>query len=189
MDNTEKLVSNFNKFISVCNKVSCPDAVSKLADQLGERMVLSPRGLTAVDGGVPGGLLSFSLEVASISKKMAGHFTNTRSLVRVALFHELGKLGDLNNEMYIPQESDWHREKLGQNCKYNDDCKKMTVSHRSIWLLHNFGFKLSEDEYLSILTSQGMHLEENRFYGRSSHENELITSLQASRGIVLGKHN
>ena len=47
--------------------------------------------------------------------ELGAKFNLAKSLVKISLLHELGKLGDPENELYIPQDSDWHREKLGQN--------------------------------------------------------------------------
>ena len=38
----------------------------------------------------------------------------TEELVFAAINHDLGKMGDENNESYIPQTDKWRREKLGE---------------------------------------------------------------------------
>jgi len=189
VDQTEKLVDSFEKYTAVLSKVLDSNSVEKLSVLLGERLVLSPRGLTNQEGGTPGGLIDFSLSVASAAKSISRVVGDTKSLVKVALLHELGRVGDLENDLYIIQESDWHREKLGQNYKYNESCPKMSVSHRTLWLLNHTGVSLTRDEYLAILTAQGLHLNENQFYGYEGSKNSLIVGLQAARGIVLQTHN
>jgi hypothetical protein len=130
---------------------------------------MCPRGLTEEDGGNPGGLLEFSLATASVAKSLGATFGHTKSLVKVALLHELGKVGGLvdESELYLIQDSDWHREKLGHVYKYNDNCPKMNIAHRSLWLLSHFQFDLSREEWAAINVSQGLHLPENQFYARS----------------------
>ena len=110
--------------------------------------------------------MSFSLSAASIAKSLSPTFGNTKSLVKVALLHELGKIGGLSidEDLYLIQESEWHREKLGQVYKYNDKCSKMNTAHRTLWLLSHFGVELSREEWVAINVSQGMHLQENQFY-------------------------
>ena len=166
-------------------KVGDPPAVERLSESIGERLVLAPRGLTAEDGGVPGGLLEFSLAVASAAKSMSKHFGSVKSLVKVSLLHELGKLGDLQEgaELFIPQESDWHREKLGQMYKYNDACSKMNVAHRTLWMLSHLGFELTREEWMAINVSQGLHLQENQFYATSI--DGIAAGLLAARSSVL----
>ena len=107
--------------------------------------------------------------------------------MKVSLLHEIGRIGDLDHDLYVAQDSDWHREKLGQHFKYNDNCPKMSISHRTLWLCSYLNIDLTQDEYLSIVTSQGLHLPENQFYGNLN--NPIISGLQASRGIVLSTNN
>ena len=189
IEQTEKLVNSFEKYISVLSKVADKHLVENISEKFGERLVLSPRGLTEKDGGNPGGLIDFSLSVASASKSISSVIGDTKSLVKVSLLHELGRIGDLENDLYVPQDSDWHREKLGQNYKYNENCPKMSISHRTLWLLNNCGAILNREEYLAILTSQGLHLNENQFYGQEANRNPIIIGLQAARGVALQAHN
>ena len=141
-------------------KVAGTPATSRLSEVCGESLVLAPRGLTEDDGGRPGALIKFSLNVASAAKTLSSHFGDTKSLVKVSLLHELGKLGDVTegNELFIMQESDWHREKLGQMYKYNEACSRMNVAHRTLWLTSQLGFELSREEWMAINVSQGLHL-------------------------------
>ena len=89
-----------------------------------------------------------------------------RSVVKVALLHDLGKVGDLKYDHFIPQDSDWHREKLGAHYKFNDekDLQKMAVAHRTLYLLQHFGIQISQNEWLAIQLASGFHFEENRWY-------------------------
>jgi len=166
MKNSEQLVSQYEKYISVLKKVLDPDIVDNLISDLGDRLLMCPRGLTEDTGGVPGGLLEFTLGVAGTIKKMGAAKGNTKSLVKVALLHELGKVGflDEGSDLYLIQDSDWHRDKLGHVYKYNDKCEKMNIAHRTLWLLSQYGIKLTKDEWLAINVSQGLHLSENQFY-------------------------
>jgi len=185
-DNTEKIIKNYEKYSSVLKKVIPAGSVSSLEENFGERLAVAPRGTTEKDGGYPGALVEFSLEVASAIKKISSHFGDPKPLIRVALLHEIGKIGDYSEDLFIPQDSEWHREKLGQNYKYSENCLKMLTSHRTIWLLNNLSIQLTPEETLSILTSQGLHLDENKFYGRGNYS--IISALQAARAIVLNSN-
>jgi hypothetical protein len=107
------------------------------------------------------------------------------SILKVGLLHDIGKVGDLENEYFIEQDSDWHIEKLGQVYKFNDKIDKMSISHRSIYILQRFGVTLSKDEWLAIQLAQGSHFEENRFY--VDNEPTLAILLQISKKV--SKHN
>jgi hypothetical protein len=185
--NAENLIEQFEKYCNILKRVTSDDAVERLVEALGERLVLAPRGLTLEDGGLPGNLINFSLRVAGAAKTMCENFQfeDPKSMVKVALLHELGKVGALEHgsDLYIEQDSDWHREKLGQMFKYNDACPKMNVAHRTLWILSALGFDLSREEWMAINISQGLHLQENQFYATSI--DGLAAGLLASRLTVL----
>ena len=181
----EELVSQYDKYCEILGKVSSPASVEKLNTTFGERLALAPRGLTEEDGGAAGELVGFSLRVASVAKTLSSSFGHTKSLVKVALLHELGKLGGPSSEedLFISQDSDWHRDKLGQMYKYNENCPKMNTAHRTLWILSHLGFDLTREEWVAINVSQGMHLPENQFYGRSL--NPIAAGLLSARLFVL----
>lgn len=185
MKNTEQLVSQFEKYCDVLSKVVGSKSATRLCDELGERLLMCPRGLTEKDGGSPGELITFSLEVASQAKKLASTYGNTKSLVKVALLHELGRLGglDAGHDLYLVQDSEWHREKLGQTYKYNDSCPKMNISHRSLWILSHYGIEITREEWVAINIAQGMHLPENQFYANALES--ISAGLLAARLSVL----
>ena len=169
MKDSTQLVNQFEKYCDVLKKVIGSEPAKDLCETLGERLLMCPRGLTEDDGGAPGELIAFSLEVASAAKNLSKTFGNTKSLVKVSLLHELGKIGglDVDEDLYLIQESEWHREKLGQVYKYNDKCPTMNIAHRTLWLLSHFGIDLSREEWVAVNVSQGMHLPENQFYAKS----------------------
>ena len=124
----ENLIKQYEKYCEVLKKVISEDAVTSLTEAIGERLVVCPRGTTLDDGGAPGALVDFSLKVATTAKAMSKHFGDTKSLVKVSLLHELGKLGDLEEgkDLFVPQESEWHQEKLGQMFKYMPENERST---------------------------------------------------------------
>ena len=36
------------------------------------------------------------------------------SILKVGLLHDIGKLGTVDHDLFVDQDSSWHREKLGQ---------------------------------------------------------------------------
>ena len=187
-NDTEKTMKSIESYFSILSKVLTKKELSCLEKSDVTRLALCPRGLTESEGGVPGGLVSFSLDVALTGKSLAEFYSvEPKSIVKVALFHELGRMGNLFDEsesLYLDQESSWHQEKLGQYYKYNDKCQRMNVGHRTLWMLNELGIKLDYDEWVSIAVSQGLHLPENAFYGGSKLP-KLALLLQAARNIVL----
>lgn len=183
MKDLEQFVKQFEKYCDVLKKVIGTSSTDRLATMLGERLLICPRALTETDGGHPGALVEFGLEVASAAKALSSTFGNTKSLVKVSLLHELGKVGDIDNELYLVQESDWHRDKLGQVYKYNVDCPKMNIAHRTLWFLSHLQIELTREEWVAINVSQGLHLNENQFY--ASTLNPVAAGLLSARLSVL----
>jgi len=187
MTNDEKILYHLEKYCNLLSKVFPEESVENFVSDFGERLALCPRGLEKGAGGTAGELVSFSLNVAQKSKELAAGMCDVRSSVRVALVHELGRLGDLEEELYHHQESSWHQEKLNQFYKYNPKCKKMNLAHRTLYLLQKYNFPLTQDEWISIAVSQGMHLPENSFYGQSA--GALTALIQFSRSLVLDSNS
>ena len=178
---TDKLVDRFDAYSKTFLKYFPDEGSNKLLEDFGTRLVTCPRGLTQEEGGYHGALLEFSTKVALSAKKTAEGVCDPSSCVRVALVHELGRLGDLNEPLFVEQDSSWHREKLGQNFKYNDKCVKMTVAHRTLWILQTYGIKLTREEWTAVLLSQGIYHQEASFYMK---EKSLISSvLEFSRSL------
>jgi len=179
----ETIKNNWETFERLCKKLE-DEGVNNLLEALGERLVTAPAAThDSSPGCFPGGLIQNSLETTSKLKKAANLFDNlnTTSLLKVGLLHEIGKVGDLSNNLFVDQESDWHREKLGQNYKYNEVIPKATVHDRTLMILQHFGVKLTHDEFMAIRLSQGSHLEENKFYVGS--EPDLAVALQIAKRV------
>ena len=85
-------------------------------------------------------------------------------LVFAAIHHDLGKVGDLENDYYVPNESDWHRKNQGLIYKHGEDLQFMTVTDRAIFLLNHFGVKYSEKEYIGLRLTDGLYEEANKSY-------------------------
>lgn len=165
----EDIAANFDKFRSLCEKLGdrSPAALA-LVDHLGERLALCPASSRKeYHAAFPGGLVDHSLRVLSNAMKLCKAFgweVPKDSLIIGCLFHDLGKVGDHEQDYYLPQDSDWHREKLGEMYKYNRDMQYMTVPDRGVWLCQHFGLKLSQAEWLAIKLNDGQYADENAPY-------------------------
>lgn len=170
----EEITSNFEKFRSFMEKLGDrSEAALRLVDSLGERLAMCPASSRKeYHHAIAGGLVDHSLRVLSNALKLSKTFgwnIPKESLIVSCLLHDIGKCGlvDDNGEVidyYVPQDSDWHREKLGEMYKKNKEMPYMTTRDRSIHTCQRFGLKLTRDEYLAILLNDGFVLEENRPY-------------------------
>ena len=91
------------------------------------------------------------------------NFTD-EELVFAALHHDLGKVGDLADDYYTPNDSDWHRKNQGLIYKHNPNLQFMTVTDRALFLLQHFGIVLSDNEYIGLRLTDGLYEEANKSY-------------------------
>jgi hypothetical protein len=116
-----------------------------------------------------GGLCYHSLNVFKNLRKIAEALCPGRwspgKLLFCALFHDLGKAGDGERPYYVPNPSDWHREKLGKLYEINQECIQMPTSERGLWVLQLHGIEVDHEEYASIRLNDGMYPVENRPWG------------------------
>ena len=77
------------------------------------------------------------------------NFTD-EELIFAAMHHDLGKVGDMDKDYYVPQESEWHRKNRGEIFNHNSELQYMTVTDRAIFLLNQFGIKMTEWEYVGL---------------------------------------
>ena len=184
----EQLQSNWEKYSSLLKRLS-DDNLNKLLDDLGERLIMCPASPRLDQyGAVPGGLIDHALQVTSTMRTLNSAIEldlSTASVIKIGLLHEIGKVGDLTKRYFVEQDSSWHREKLGQMFKFNESLNKMSVSHRTLWLLQQYGIILSNDEWLAIQLAAGFHFEENRFY--VNNEPSLALLLQQAKAAVIHK--
>jgi len=170
----EQIEQNYNKFRSLCEKLGDRSEFAlRLVDSLGEKLALCPAS-SRMDYhlAIPGGLVDHSLRVlqnALLYTKTFDWSIPKDSLIIACLFHDIGKLGLPDNngnfvDYYVPQESDWHREKLGEMYKHNKELAYMKTPQRSVFLCQYFGLSLKTNEYLAILLNDGFSLDDNKSY-------------------------
>ncbi len=115
----------------------------------------------------PGGLCHHSLNVIAnlwrLAKDLCPDAFPKHQLAFVGLFHDLGKVGDGDVERYLPQPSDWHREK-GMLYVVNEDMQWMPTSEGALYILQKHGVIVDRDEWLAIRLNDGQYADENRPY-------------------------
>jgi len=85
-------------------------------------------------------------------------------LVFSALNHDLGKIGDEENESYIPQTDQWRKDKLGEDYTFNEKLTFASVPDRSLFLLQSHNIKYTFNEMVAIQTHDGIYDEGNKKY-------------------------
>jgi len=165
----EDIASNFDKYRSFMEKLGDrSEAALALVDHLGERLALCPASSRKdYHSAFPGGLIDHSLRVLSHSLRLAKTFgwdLPKDSLIIGCLLHDLGKVGDHENDYYVPQTDGWRIDKLGEMYTHNRNMQYMTVPDRGVWLCQHFGLKLTQEEFLAIKLNDGQYADENAPY-------------------------
>ena len=186
----EELENSMKKFTKFAKKLFSNDennlaSIENFLNVFGERIVMCPATIMQSNNwSRPGGLLDYSLEITTkmiaIRDAMEMDISN-KSIGVVGLFHYIGMIGDQKEELLFPHDSDWHI-KQGRLYKFNEKIQKMSIPHRSLFLLQEFGVKLTQDEWLAILLCNGQAKEENRFY--LYNENDLAILLMQAKNWV-----
>jgi len=163
----EEIEANFNKYRSLLEKIGIRSVYAlALVDGLAERLALCPAsGKKDYHNAFPGGLVEHSLRVLQNAVILSRAFewkVPKESLIIGCLFHDLGKVGDHENDYYIPAD-DW-QVKRGEMYTYNKNMQYMTVPLRGIFLCNYYGLKLTQNETLAIQLNDGFVVDENKPY-------------------------
>ena len=169
-ENWEQLLSYIDKYISSPRKEKLLDFYKKFED----RLALMPAAhKKEYHNAFPGGYVEHVNRVIRCSLKQyelwkeegvdISTFT-IEELVFSAINHDLGKMGDEENESYIPQTDKWRRDKLGEDYKFNELVPFSSVPDRGLFLLQSHGVQYTFNEMLTIQTHDGLYDEGNKKY-------------------------
>lgn len=129
-----------------------------------------------------GGLLDHTVRVIDTAVdiyeqfiNMGVHVTATKQdVVMSAMFHDLGKIGDINNSYYILQTDEWRRNKLNEWYTFNNKLEPMSVTDRGLWLLQYFNIDLSPEVWKAIKLSDGMFDKGNEYLFRQPDTRNIL---------------
>ena len=174
---TEKeILSNWEKLRGIITDTFEGERLEKLNtmyDYFEERMVLAPASGKehfhyAMVGGYVAHVLhvvDFAVQLKNLWEKNGGKVDFTdEELIFAAMHHDLGKVGDLENDYYIPNESEWHRKNQGSIFVHNPKLQYMTVTDRAMFLLNHFQVPMTENEYIGLRLTDGLYEEANKSY-------------------------
>lgn len=169
----DKLEFIVTTFMSLINEIESPEIrvpLLKLMDDMGERIFEAPASHNlSYHNCCVGGLAEHSLRVYNNLKTLVREFGKGEgithdSIVLVALFHDLGKVGSKDEPYYIPEDNDWQRDERGAHYKHNPKLEFLGGAQRSIRVLTEYGVPLTEAEYKAILVHDGQYIPENKPY-------------------------
>ena len=173
----EQLQSNWNTFINNIEKYITGDRQQQLINFYQEReedLVLYPAShKDSFHNAFPGGYIDHVNRVVECALKLnkiwqemgcrTEDYTE-EELVFSAINHDLGKIGDKENLMYLQQTDQWRRKNLGEHYKHNSEVDFMSIPDRSLFLLQDYGIKVTQNEYVCIQTHDGLYDDANKKY-------------------------
>lgn len=173
----EQLKENFDKLLNYVETYITGERQKQLLDLYKlyeERMMFAPAsGREHYHNAFPGGYLvhvnnvvAGVLSIFEIWQEFGAKMDNftQEEMVFAALNHDLGKIGDLDGDYYVPNESDWHRTHQGKIYNLNPAITYMNVSDRTFFMLQHYAIRVTQNEYLGILLTDGLYEEKNKSY-------------------------
>lgn len=195
-DVLNKVTENWGKVTSIVRRIEnseVKEGAIKLCDDLHDRFSVCPASTRReYIGCFTGGLVWHSLNVLKAMKNMRQAFgleeqVSSDSLIIMGLFHDLGKLGNKDNDYYLPQESDWHRNK-GMLFEINEDLSAVPVATRSLWWLNQYNIPLSEAEMHAISSLSKTNTENLTFVPSLKDPWESFLLQTSVRGAIIANH-
>ena len=174
---TEKqIIENWDKLIKLIEDTFDGERKEKLLEMykyFEDRMSIAPAsGKAHYHNAMVGGYVEHVLHVVDCALKIKKlweedgatiNFTD-EELIFAGMHHDLGKVGDLEEDYYIPQDSEWHRKNQGSIFKHNPKLQYMSVTDRSFFILQHFQIPMSEWEYIGLRLTDGMYEDANKTY-------------------------
>ena len=149
------------------------EKLNKMYDHFEDRMCVAPAsGKEHFHNAHVGGYVEHVLHVVDCALKITNLWQSegatidftTEEVIFAALHHDLGKVGDMDKDYYVPQESEWHRKNRGEIFTHNSELQYMTVTDRAVFLLNQFGISMTEAEYIGLRLTDGLYEEANKKY-------------------------
>ena len=181
----EQIVQNWEKLLQVIEQYFTGDRktnLMRLYTQFEDRMSVCPAsGKDYYHGAFPGGYIQHVLNVVNFAEKLdqlwidggAVRDYDFESLIFTALNHDLGKIGDMDEEYYVQHNEKWRKER-GEMYIINDKLRHMAVPDRSLWLLQQFNITFTQSEMIAIKLHDGMYDEGNKSYLVAYSENKQL---------------
>lgn len=187
----EKIQENWDQLIQLIEDTfegERKEKLLKMYDHFEERMMMAPAsGQAHFHLCTAGGYVQHILNIVHYTKLFyevwktndatIDNYTE-EELIFAAMHHDLGKVGDLSDDHYVPNDSEWHIKNQGKYYNNNPDLQFMTPPDRGIWILNQFDIKITMNEMIGIKLTDGMYDEGNIQYLKAyAPEKKLKTNM------------
>ena len=173
----EQIQENWNELMCVIEtNISSPrkEKLLEFYNQYSERLMLMPAAhKKEYHNAFPGGYVEHVLRVIRCAIKQSNLWGDegadmstftVEELIFSALNHDLGKMGDEEQDSYVPQTDNWRREKLGEDYMFNTKVSFASVPDRGLFLLQSHGIQYTFNEMVAIQTHDGLYDKANEKY-------------------------
>ena len=175
----ENIQSNWKVFLNniethISDKKDRKQKLLNFYKKFEDRIILMPAAhKKEYHGAFPGGYVDHVNRVVKAAidlNELWGTFgvdttTYTKEeLIFSAINHDLGKMGDAENEAYIPQTDQWRKDKLGEDYMFNKKLPFSSVPDRTLFLLQSHDISYTFNEMLAIQTHDGLYDSANEKY-------------------------
>ena len=170
--NWEEFVANIEEHIS--DKKDRKQKLLNFYKKYEDRIILMPAAhKKEYHGAFPGGYVAHvnrvvegSLRLYDMWEEMGCDMTTftKEELVFSTINHDLGKMGDAENEAYVPQTDQWRKDKLGEDYMFNKKLPFSSVPDRTLFLLQSHDISYTFNEMLAIQTHDGLYDQANEKY-------------------------
>lgn len=173
----EQIQKNYDILLNYIEAYITGDRKGKMLDfykQYEDRLILMPASTkVGHHSWFPGGYIHHVNNVVKCSLlidevwKLQGVDSSrytTEELVFSAINHDLGKMGDETNPIYLPNPSQWHIENQGQVYIHSPKVQFASVPDRSLFLLQQHGIPYNFNEMIAIKIHDGLYAEANKEY-------------------------
>ena len=150
------------------------DQLLKFYEKYGDRIMMMPAAhKKEYHSAFPGGYVDHVNRVVRCALKQSGLWKSEgcdmstfteEELVFSAINHDLGKMGDSENDAYIPQTDKWRKDKLGEDYMFNKQLAFASVPDRGLFLLQQHDIKYTFNEMIAIQTHDGLYDSANDKY-------------------------
>jgi len=170
MKNWDTFISNIDTYISEPRRSKLKEFYNKYQERI---MMMPASNKKEYHSAFPGGYVDHVNRVVLGARKFHSLWTEMgcdtstytmEELIFSAINHDLGKMGDDENEAYIPQTDAWRKDKLGEDYTFNTKLAFASVPDRSLFLLMSNDIKYTFNEMVAIQTHDGLYDEGNKKY-------------------------
>ena len=179
----ESLWSKYENLLKNLNS----NEVNKLVEDLGQRILTTSYSQKESEPfcGI-GGLIEYSLELAKRANTLSSAMNfniSKASIIKCALLSAIGRIGNEKYDRFIEQDSDWHKEKIGQYYKWNEDCPKYKTQDMTLWYLQRYNISLTWEEWNAISLISDTDSDKNMFY--SDNKSQLCLTFLMSHEVTI----